>query len=90
METDHDQTMSFDQLRDEINERFDTLSPHLQRLARYALNNSNDFALSTVVQIAGENGVQPSSVIRFAKSFGFRGFSDMQTSDIKYLQVCQP
>ncbi len=78
METDHDQTMSFDQLRDEINERFDTLSPHLQRLARYALNNSNDFALSTVVQIAGENGVQPSSVIRFAKSFGFRGFSDMQ------------
>ena len=78
METGHDKTMSFDELRDEINERFDTLSPHLQRLARYALHNSNGFALATVVEIARENDVQPSSVVRFAKSFGFRGFSDLQ------------
>lgn len=78
MDTRQDQTMSFDQLRDEINEKFDTLSPHLQRLARDALHNSNSFALSTVAEIANENGVQPSSVIRFAKSFGFRGFSDLQ------------
>lgn len=78
MELGHGNTMSFDELRDEINERFDTLSPHLQRLARYALHNANGFALSTVVEIARENDVQPSSVVRFAKSFGFRGFSDLQ------------
>jgi len=71
--------MSFDQLRDEINERFDSLSPHLQRLARYSLRNANSFALSTVVQVAKANDVQPSSVVRFAKTFGFRGFSDLQT-----------
>ncbi len=69
---------SFDQLRDAIDERFDSLSPHLQRLARYALHNPNGFALSTVVKVAEENDVQPSSVVRFAQTFGFRGFSDLQ------------
>lgn len=78
MDSGTDNVMSFDELRDEINERFDTLSPHLQRLARYALHNANGFALSTVVEIARDNNVQPSSVVRFAKSFGFRGFSDLQ------------
>ena len=70
--------MSFDELRDVINEQFDTLSPHLQRLARYALHNPSGFALSTIVQVARANEVQPSSVVRFAKAFGFRGFSDLQ------------
>ncbi len=78
MGTEPETVMSFDQLRDEINERFDSLSPHLQRVARYALHNANGFALSTVVQVAKANDVQPSSVVRFAQSFGFRGFSDLQ------------
>ena len=78
MDTEPETVMSFDQLRDEINERFDSLSPHLQRVARYALHNANGFALSTVVQVAKANDVQPSSVVRFAQSFGFRGFSDLQ------------
>lgn len=69
---------SFDELRDAINGRFESLSPHLQRLGRYALHNPNGFALSTVVEVAQVNEVQPSSVVRFAKTFGFRGFSDLQ------------
>ena len=69
---------SFDSLREAIHARFDRLSPHLQRIARFALDDPNGFALRTVAEIAEATAVQPSSVIRFAQAFAFRGFSDMQ------------
>jgi DNA-binding MurR/RpiR family transcriptional regulator len=69
---------SFDSLRLMIHERFERLSPHLQRIARFALDDPNAFALGTVAGIAETTEVQPSSIIRFAQSFGYRGFSDMQ------------
>lgn len=69
---------SFDSVRAAIHERFDRLSPHLQRIARFALDDPNGFALGTVAEIAESTAVQPSSIIRFAQAFGYRGFSDMQ------------
>lgn len=69
---------TFEALRQRLRNRFDQLSPHLQRIARSALEKPNDFALNTVVGIAGQLDVQPSTLIRFAKEFGYRGFSEMQ------------
>ena len=69
---------SFDSLRAAIHDRYERLSPHLQRIARFALDDPNRFALGTVAGIAESNRVQPSSIIRFAQGFGYRGFSDMQ------------
>lgn len=69
---------TFEALRQRLRAGFDQLSPHLQRIARLALERPNDFALSTVVVLAAELGVQPSTLIRFAKEFGYRGFSEMQ------------
>jgi DNA-binding MurR/RpiR family transcriptional regulator len=69
---------TFEALRQRLRNRFEQLSPHLQRIARSALEKPNDFALNTVVGIAGELDVQPSTLIRFAKEFGYRGFSEMQ------------
>lgn len=69
---------TFDALRARIRSRFDGLSPHLQRLARTALDDPNGFALRTIAATAAAAGVQPSALIRFAKAFGFAGFSDMQ------------
>ncbi|MBX3579455.1 MAG: MurR/RpiR family transcriptional regulator [Rhizobiaceae bacterium] len=69
---------TFEALRSRIRARFEGLSPHLQRIARSALEQPNSFALSTIATIAGELGVQPSTLIRFAKEFGYPGFSDIQ------------
>ncbi|UZF94843.1 MurR/RpiR family transcriptional regulator [Bosea sp. NBC_00550] len=69
---------TFEALRQRLRNRFDQLSPHLQRIARSALEKPSDFALNTVVGIAGDLEVQPSTLIRFAKEFGYRGFSEMQ------------
>ena len=68
----------FDRLREAFQHRYEALSPHLQRIAQYALGDPNRFALQTVAAMAREIGVQPSTLIRFGKVFGFSGFSDMQ------------
>ena len=69
---------TFEALRSRIRARFETLSPHLQRISRAALEQPNDFALSTIASIASKLEVQPSTLIRFAKELGFAGFSDVQ------------
>ena len=69
---------SFDSLRAVIHDRYERLSPHLQRIARFALDDPNRFALGTVAGIALAIDVQPSSIVRLAQAFGYRGFSDMQ------------
>lgn len=74
----HQVAETFDALRARIRARFETLSPHLQRIARAALEQPNDFALKTTTSIAGDLEVQPSTLIRFAKEFDYNGFSEMQ------------
>ena len=69
---------SFDSLRARIRSRHDDLSPHLQRLARLALEDPNYLALQTVAAIATRAGVQPSTLIRFAKALDYDGFTSMQ------------
>lgn len=69
---------TYDALRARIRDRFDELPPHLQRIARSALDEPNHFALNTVVVIGEYLSVQPSTLIRFAKAFDYSGFSKMQ------------
>jgi len=69
---------TFDSLRERIRDRFQELSPHLQRIAHYALDEPNQFALQTIAVIARKLEIQPSTLIRFAKEFGYDGFSGLQ------------
>jgi DNA-binding MurR/RpiR family transcriptional regulator len=65
-------------LRAEIVSRYETLSKRLKQIARYILDEPNDIALETLAVIAARCEVQPSAIVRFAKSFGFEGASQMQ------------
>jgi DNA-binding MurR/RpiR family transcriptional regulator len=67
-----------DQLRAEIVRRYESLSKRLQQIGRYILDEPNDIALETLAVIASRCGVQPSAIVRFAKSFGFEGATQMQ------------
>jgi DNA-binding MurR/RpiR family transcriptional regulator len=42
------------------------------------LDEPNDMALETLAVLAERSGVQPSAIVRFAKSFGYPGASQMQ------------
>src|SRR3990167_4398341 len=67
-----------EELRAAILERYDGLSKRLQQIARYVLDEPNELALETLAVIAERSGVQPSAIVRFAKSFGYPGASQMQ------------
>ena len=69
---------SAEEMRAAILQRYEGLSKRLQQIARYVLDEPNEVALETLAVIADRSGVQPSAIVRFAKSFGFDGASQMQ------------
>lgn len=69
---------SAEELRAAILVRYESLSKRLQQIARYVLDEPNAMALETLAVLAKRTGVQPSAIVRFAKSFGFDGATQMQ------------
>jgi DNA-binding MurR/RpiR family transcriptional regulator len=67
-----------DKLRADIVARHDELSPRLKQVAAYVLDHPNDMGLQTLAVIAERCGVQASTIVRFAKAFGYDGASQMQ------------
>lgn len=61
-----------------LTERKKTLSKRLQQVAQFFLNNPEDVAIYTIIEIAKQADVQPSTISRFAKELGFDGFSELQ------------
>lgn len=67
-----------EELRAAILVRYESLSKRLQQIARYVLDEPNAIALETLAVLSERTGVQPSAIVRFAKSFGFDGATQMQ------------
>jgi DNA-binding MurR/RpiR family transcriptional regulator len=61
-----------------ISNRSESLPKRLLQVAGYALNNPDEIAFGTAASIAAAAAVQPSTLVRFAQSLGFEGFSDLQ------------
>ncbi|MCQ4159097.1 MurR/RpiR family transcriptional regulator [Roseomonas sp. GC11] len=68
----------FRSLREMLAQRHDGLPRRLQQVARYALDHPDEMALGTVAEVAKGAGVQPSTLVRFAQSLGYGGFSELQ------------
>lgn len=70
--------LTFDDLKSEIARRQAELPARLRQIAEFAVHHPNEMALGTVATIAGRARVQPSSIVRFANTFGYGGFSALQ------------
>ena len=68
----------FESLRSLIVLRRDALPRRLAQVAEFALEQPDKVAFGTVAELAGLAGVQPSTLVRFAQTLGFSGFSDLQ------------
>src|SRR5215510_1280030 len=77
-------------LNREISARYPTLSKRLRQIAEFALKHPNEIASESIAVIAQHAGVQPSALIRFAKAFGFEGFSDLQRIFQQRLRESRP
>ena len=65
-----------DALLERISAEFGGLSRQLKLIARYVEQHRDHLGLDKIQDVAERSGVQPSAVVRFAKHFGFSGYSD--------------
>ncbi len=66
------------ELKAAITEQYSGLSKRLSQVAQYLLDNPSAIAFGTVAVISKDAGVHPSTLVRFANTFGYSGFSEMQ------------
>lgn len=79
---DEEQELAAPQSVSELLERLDRLNDRfpkrMQQCSQYTRQNLHLIAVSTITELAAVSGVAPSVYMRFCKSLGFSGFSDMQ------------
>src|ERR1700685_2341489 len=78
----HDAAIEPPESFDAFQRRLIEIEPHLpkrlRQAATYALGHPDEFALSTASALARNAGVQASTLVRFAQTLGFAGFSELQ------------
>ncbi|MEB0013012.1 MurR/RpiR family transcriptional regulator [Glaciimonas sp. Gout2] len=72
------ETAPVDQLMLQIADKYAALSKQLKIIAKYVEQHRTSLMLERISDIAEHCDVQPSAIVRFAKQFGFSGFSEMQ------------
>lgn len=65
-------------LRERIVARYDTLSPQLQKAARYVLAHPEEVALVSMRTLSQRAGVQPATMTRLAKSLDLAGYDALR------------
>lgn len=61
-----------------ITEYYDGLSPQLKLAARFAVDNPEEIAVSSMRSVAAKAGVHPSTMLRFAQQLGFAGYDELR------------
>ena len=67
-----------DKLMQQMADEYESLSRQLKVIAKYIEQHKSSLILERISDIAEQCEVQPSAIVRFAKRFGFSGFSEMQ------------
>ena len=69
---------SLSELKETIKREHPNLSKRLRQVAEFVIDSPSDVAFGTVAVLSEQAGVHPSTWVRFANSFGFSGFTEMQ------------
>jgi DNA-binding MurR/RpiR family transcriptional regulator len=72
------QKMSVEQLLKRISQDYEGLSKQLKVIARHVEQHRDHLGLEGIQEVAAQCAVQPSAVVRFAKHFGFSGYTELQ------------
>ena len=78
--------VTYEELRAVLSSGTVRLPRKLRQVAIYLWQYPHEVALGTVTSVARQAGVQPSTMVRFAKTFGYSGFSDFQAVFKAYVQ----
>jgi len=80
----------YEELIRQIHESYSRMSKSWQRIALYLTQAPNEVALHTVNALAKQCGVHPSNFVRFAQSFGYKGFKELHGLFHKRLATAAP
>lgn len=67
-----------DDLKSEVQDKYNTFSKGIKKVAEYFLSNPEVFAISSAEQVGSQINVSETTVIRFCHALGYRGFSPFQ------------
>lgn len=70
--------LNVEQLIKHISSDYESLSKQLKIIARHVEQHRDHIGLDGIQEVARQCNVQPSAVVRFAKHFGYSGFTEMQ------------
>ena len=70
--------LTVDELLQRVSQEYEGLSKQLKVIARHVEQHRDHLGLEGIQEVAAQCDVQPSAVVRFAKHFGFSGFTEMQ------------
>jgi len=73
-----------------IHDHYTQMSKSWQRIALYLTQNPNEVALHSVNTLARRCGTHASSFVRFAQSFGYKGFKELHALFQKRLTTAAP
>jgi DNA-binding MurR/RpiR family transcriptional regulator len=80
----------YEQLIRDVHDRYDSMSKSYQDIAVYLTQNPNEVGMKPLTAIADACGIHPSNFVRFAQSFGYRGFKELQEVFQKRLSTAAP
>src|ERR1700733_10049928 len=58
-------------VKDDLRQRYATLSPALQQVAKYVLDHPNDVVTASMRTVGTQAGSKPATLVRFAQQLGF-------------------
>ena len=79
-----------DQIEQLIDDHFDTLSPELQRAARWVRQHGTTLALHSMRSSARQAGVSPATMTRLARRLGLDGFETLRAPFVRRLAEGRP
>src|SRR6218665_741632 len=71
--------LTLEALKELVTQRFDGLPVRLQAAAPHLVDHPNAAAVDTIKSLSGAAGLQPSVLMRLAKTLAYSGFSEMQS-----------
>jgi DNA-binding MurR/RpiR family transcriptional regulator len=78
---------TYEELRAVLSSGSTQLPKRLRQVAIFVWQHPADVALGSISSVAGQAGVQPSTLVRFSKAFGYAGFSDLQDVFKEHMKV---
>ncbi len=76
----------YQEIKEKIRDKYNDLPKNQKKMADYFIDNFDSIPFLSVQEVSGETGISVASVVRFAQSTGFSGYSELREAIAESLQ----